>query len=393
MSIKNKRLNVKQKLLSYLPDYPGWCGRSESTIARAIKETRHAVRIAKESCLAEGLITVELMPYRNRPNDRHIIRKSPPVFNPRFSLPLERSDTAPAPDFVCLNMWMDLDRMSLIEMYLKSGFVLHPARNKVPVERMTRRRWNKEYPTLEKVIDYFYKNPDVQIAHWLDDYFVVDFDYKLSSVKQSEANTTTRIDGVTATPMDTTTPDFLNIFIDSVNTLTVETQRGFHFYLQSFAEQSSSVGRLGESIDTKCNGSFIMLPDNTEHCNYRWNNLHRPAPTPQEIQNIFQIRRTSGNETTIGRSNTMKYEQAFDKWDTYNRKFKDDPIPKGTRHTNIFLRGRTLHRPEINGRKLFSPSEIKAELYRVNDLLCQPPFFKHELNEQIAKILTLPDVE
>jgi len=148
---------------------------------------------------------------------------------------------------------------------------------------------------------------------------------------------------------------FLSAYSEAAGTAQVETGRGRHFFFQWEAGIRNDAGRiLGEGIDVRGEGGFVILPPSL-HANgnrYRWLNESDPQPLPQGLRDAL-MRRTTGRDKS--------------QRDSLER------IKEGERNSTLTSLGGTMRRRRM------SLQALEAALLVENAQKCDPPLPETEV--------------
>lgn len=300
---------------------------TEKNLAKQIGVRAQKIKFLKEELETARLIDIRLYPNGRRSNARHEITK--------FSTTRRSPICKHIRDAVCFYQWHLLERLSLIECYLKSGWNVLPfePRGKRPVSGITVHSWRRK--SIEEKIDYFYTNPTVNVGLVNCHFTIVDVDSKCNYWSDHDK---------------------------FKNTLTVSTGRGFQNYFRSDSIVTTTAKVLPD-IDTRCKDSFAVLPPSIHESGkpYEWINIQVPEPLPIEFRRAWQ-------------------QSYFDSSVVTGRFILPEGIPSGTRNDMLWRFGRSL---KCKGLNFF---EIDAELKRINQHCCAPPLGRTELDLLIENV-------
>jgi hypothetical protein len=319
-----------KKLYDFLPPL---CWMTKEHLAKALRLRASKIKVLKDELEAARLLKILFHLNGKRANPRHEIIKLSGRGNP-ICQHISKS--------YCIGEWRRLDRNSLIECYLKSGWGVLPfaPRAKKPVRGFSAYRWGRM--TAAQKMDYFFDNPSLNVGLVVCSHLmVVDVDAKN------------------------------NVWIehdDFHNTLTVSTPRGFHFYFRNDAVVTTST-KLLPDIDTRCRASFVVLPPSIGSNNkpYEWETIARPNHLPIEFRREWRQREFEARK----RSATSFILPAF--------------VGKGSRNETLWRYGRSL---KCKGNNFY---EIEAELTDYNRNNCSPPLPAAEMETLILNVWSRPN--
>jgi len=212
----------------------------------------------------------------------------------------------------------------------------------IPVDRSTKRplvvwqRYQHHLPTEEQINDWWTRWPNANIGM-----------------------ITGRISGLVVVDTDSNeaTSRFLSAYPEAQVTLQAETGRGRHFYFKWEVDIRNDAGRiLGEGIDVRGEGGFVILPPSL-HSNgkrYGWLNLNESEPQP-----LAQGLRDALTRHTTGRDNSQH--------ESVGR------IQEGERNDCLTSLAGTMRRRGM------SPEAITAALLAENVQRCDPPLPESEV--------------
>lgn len=303
--------------------------KSAEVLAKELKVRKEKIKAAKDLLEAEGKIYIRYLRNGKRANPMHQITK---IGNPIYK----------HIRLAGLSLWADLDRLNLIEMYLKSGWNVIPFRGKQPAVKSVN-AWLDKHQTTYQVIDYFYTH--------------------------TEMNVGMRVQGLTIIDLDSQAmPDYFFRAGTFTNTLTAKTGNGYHFYFRHDPVVRTSAKTLDQYTDTRCDGSFIVLPPSVHESGsvYSWHNVEQIRALPIEIRRLW-------------RENDFQDEQSGTKF------VMPSEIPYGTRNDTLFKHGRSLRKRGM------SKAQLGLELHRVNDSRCNPTMSFSEMDRLIEHIWTYRD--
>jgi Bifunctional DNA primase/polymerase, N-terminal/Primase C terminal 1 (PriCT-1) len=321
--------SLSQQLFNHL-DEVSW--KTERNLAKELKVRADKIRPAKDYLEEHHKIVIRYYRNGNRPNPRHEITKiskSGVQSNSIYGLAV-------------LSLWNELDRLSLIELYMKSGWSILPFHNKQPaVENV--KAWLARYKSIEQVLAYFDQHPELNVGMKVQGLTVVDLDCQ-------------------------EIPEYFCRAGNFMDTLTAKTGKGYHFYFQRDPVVRTSTKILDKSTDTRCDGSFIVLPSSAHESGfvYSWHNLSPVQALPIQIRRLW-------------RENNFKAQQS-------DREFiLPYAILQGTRNDTLFRFGRSLRKQGL------SLEEINCELSHINHTRCNPTLSYPELRRLLHHIWTYPD--
>lgn len=226
-----------------------------------------------------------------------------------------------------LSLWADMPRLDLIDCYLRSNMNIVPILPGTKQPAFSQAYWSKL--SREQKIDHFWNHPDEGVGAWLAPGRVV-WDY--DSNREPE------------------------------NTLV--SRRGDHshnHFTDSTGQIYSTAKAIAPDIDTKANGSLIILPPTIHPTGmpYRWEILRNPAPIPAKLWEMWNAR-NSLTGFTLNDLPRIIYE--------------------GERDNTIWCYGRRL---KAAGASL---NEIDRQLRILNFERCQPSFSSREIARKIAHV-------
>jgi hypothetical protein len=328
--MSSKLSPTAEALYSHLPPV---CWKTEQTLAKEIGVSRKLIRKAKVELENARKIIIKDCYNGRRSNPRNEILKLTPRERPL-------SNSLP-PRLVAPNIWAGLDRMEMVEQYLNSGWEIVPFQpmGKRPV--MPLPRWRMNYATASSALNYFHKHQDVNIGLAVQGMTVVDLDTK-------------------EVPNEFSCREF-------DDTLTSETGRGLQFFFEDDPVVTSSVKVYSPNVDTRCSGSFVVLPPSIHESGfqYRWvtcTGLEKlPVPFRREWRKNYSKR---------------GYFQPFS---------LPASIPNGERNDTLFRYGRSLRK------RGHTFAELEHELNQANAFRCQPPLSSFEMYRLIGNVWNLRD--
>lgn len=158
-----------------------------------------------------------------------------------------------------LNLWGEMPGLDLIDCYLRSNMNIVPIMPGTKQPAFSQAQWSGL--SRDQKIDHFWRNPEHGVGAWLDSRHCV-FDY--DSDRQPE------------------------------NTLVSRRGAHSHNFFQGDGAIYSTVKALADDIDTKANGSLIILPPTIHPSGmpYQWEILRNPAPIPQKLMLMWNARNT-----------------------------------------------------------------------------------------------------
>jgi Bifunctional DNA primase/polymerase, N-terminal/AAA domain/Primase C terminal 1 (PriCT-1) len=147
--------------------------------------------------------------------------------------------------------------------------------------------------------------------------------------------------------------------VDIPITLEVETGAGFHFWLRSSQEIKNSAGKLGQGIDVRGWGGYVVAPPSVHSTGriYTFRNQDPIADFPLEILAKLQ----------------PPVEEDQDLILSYSSDMMPDFAPEGSRNDFLARIGGKLRRQG------FSPTEIESTLLTTNLQRCSPPLTDKEV--------------
>jgi len=152
---------------------------------------------------------------------------------------------------------------------------------------------------------------------------------------------------------------FLSAYSEAARTAQVETGRGRHFYFQWEEGIHNHAGRiLGESIDVRGEGGFVILPPSV-HSNgkiYEWLNDSDPLPLPPSLK-----------QTLTG---YFKHEPGFKSGEA-----PSDRIREGQRNTVLTSLAGSMRQRGM------TEEAIEAALHAENRLRCESPLSDAEVTK------------
>lgn len=330
-SVKSKTRGLTplaQKLYEHL-DPVSW--KKAEVLAKELRVRKAKIKGAKDELEEKGKIIIRYFRNGNRKNPKHEITK---IGNPIYK----------HIRLAGLSLWNDLDRLSLIEMYLKSDWNILPFHNKQPAIRDTD-AWLARYKTIERVLEYFHQRPELNVGM--------------------------RVQGLTIIDLDCQEiPEYFCRARGFMDTLTAKTAKGYHFYFKHDPVVRTSTKTLDEKTDTRCEGSFIVLPPSVHESGfvYSWDNLALVRPLPIELRRMW---RGNDFQAQQNRPNLLlSYE-----------------IPEGMRNDTLFRFGRSLKKQGM------TKEEIAQELNHANHSRCNPNLSFSEMDRLIKHIWTYSDRE
>jgi hypothetical protein len=317
---------LTQRLYHHL--HPVSWKRNE-VLAKELKVRKEKIKAAKDRLEEEGKIYVRYFRNGNRPNPWHETIK---VGNPIYK----------HMRVVGLSLWRDLDKMNMIEMYLKSGWDILPFRDKHPAVKNVD-EWLVRHRSIDQVLDHFDKHPDMNVGM--------------------------RVRGLTVIDSDRTEiPDKFCGAENFCDTLTARTARGYHFYFQRDPVVRTSVKVLDEKTDTRCDGSFVVLPPSIHPTGavYTWHQLAPVQTLPIQVRRVWRENEFRGRGASTGF--LLPHE-----------------IPEGMRNDTLFRYGRSLRRQGL------TEDEVVQELRHVNSTRCVPRLGFAEIDRLIRHVWTYAD--
>jgi hypothetical protein len=201
--------------------------------------------------------------------------------------------------------------------------------------------WRHRYSTSSSILDYFYSNQHLNVGLVVQGITVIDLDTKEIP------------------------DDFSRIEFD--DTLTSETGNGFQFFFQADPIIRTSAKVLSDCIDTRCNGSFVVLPPSIHKSGfqYRWVTCAGLEKLPIPVRRLWQ--------------------KNYFKQGEYRTLHLPATIPEGCRNDTLFRYGRTLRRQDMTF------AEIELELNQANSFRCDPPLGSLEMCRLIRNVWYLQD--
>ena len=347
-SIPARRLfSLVYDIIAISPDRS--CYASERALAKHLSLRKATVHAAKYELIEAGALCLSLRENGNRRNPRHRLTLPPAQKKKNAARKMLMSrvpDLSRVPvneaykaslGLCALSLWIDADRMSLVEFYLKSGLdlcALWPGKKK-PI-------WTKKFAarlTFDQKLDTFYHDPALGVGVWLDPRFEV-FDHDSDRLPLPE------------------------------DTLVSVRANHAHVWFEASGEIYNTSGKVAPDLDTRAAGGLLVLPP-TPHEDgqdlYQWQTLHIPKPVPPEYLALWHSRKMEG-----ARAGVRLYELPA-------------RIEYGTRDNTIWSYGRSLKAAGADR------EFIAARLRQVNFERCKPPLSPDEVERKIRHVLTWKD--
>lgn len=335
-SITRTRTLPTEELLSFIaeivarsPDKS--CFASTSFLAQSIGRRKADVNAAKWELINSGKIELSLRANGNRRNLRHrLTLPTTPVTPARTPPPSDAMSRVPTSltfPLMGLTLWGEMPRLDLIDCYLRSNMNVVPILPGTKQPAFSQAQWSKL--SKSEKLDYFYTHPEQGVGAWLSPGRVV-WDY--DSDRQPE------------------------------NTLV--SRRGEHshnHFTDPSGEIYSTAKAIAPDIDTKANGSLIILPPTIHPTGmpYRWEVLRNPEPVPAKLMEMWRGRSTL---TAFSLSDLPRV------------------IYEGERDNTIWCFGRRLR---AAGATFI---ELDRQLRLLNSEHCQPSFSNREIAYKISHV-------
>jgi len=313
-----------KRLYEFMPKN---CWMTAENLAKAIHVRKETIGQLKNELEAARLIDVYFYINGKRANPKHEIVKRTGVGGNSICKHISRA--------YCIDEWSWLDRNSLIECYLKSGWNIIPftPREKRPIDNFFAGEWNRK--SADEKMDFFFNNPTLNVGLAVCHFTIVDVDSKTNSWLQHQ---------------------------NFGNTLTVSTARGFQSYFRNDSVITTSA-KVMPDIDTRCKGSFVVLPPSIHPTGtpYEWAMICKPELLPIEFRREWR-------------------QRYFDACDKSSGFLLPSTIPEGMRNDTIWRYGRGL---KCSGKTFF---EVENELRRINFTICEPPLSAMEMERLINHV-------
>jgi putative DNA primase/helicase len=157
---------------------------------------------------------------------------------------------------------------------------------------------------------------------------------------------------------------FLAAYPDAKHTRQVKTPRGIHFYFKHTPGIPNSAGRIGQGIDVRSDGGYVVTPPSIHQngMTYEWLNRKSVQPLTQKLKELILRPNRNSMKSKINNS-TRK------------------TIDKGERNNRLTSMAGSLNA------KGFSQESILAALRSENKLKCDPPLSDNEV-QQIAESIS-----
>lgn len=336
--VRERLFKLISNVIKESPDRSCWM--SESTMARHLKVGHATVHEEKWQLINGGRLILEERKNGKRKNPKHrLTLPIPESIHKAYPAPTTECGRCEALPLVGFDLWNELERVDLIDCYLRSGWNVCPLAKLKKIPIFTRDRWSNW--NCEKTLDFFYNNPGLGVGMWLDDSMTV-FDFDSDR----------------------------KVFCD---TLISKRSDHSHAFFAGHPEiyNLSKINRTADfdgDIDTKARGGLVVLPPTVHESGmrYEWHNLVVPAPVPDSLLEVWRAR-SSGKPTGF--------------------QLRDLPnvIQHGVRNDTLWSYGRHLKATGASG------DEIAAELINVNAGRCRPPLKTRELDRLIDHVWTHPN--
>jgi len=309
-------------------------------MAKALHWRKLKLRRVKAQLINSGRLLLSLRRNGNRKNPKH--RLSLPA--PPSAQPQPRTPRSPKhamyrvpdlPVLVGFTIWPEMDRLTLIDCYLRSQWNVCPLKPLSKVPLFSKRRWAKL--NRSEKIDIFYGEPDYGVGLWLD-------------------STMTVIDVDSARELD-------------YPTLTAVRGDHRHYYFEGAPEITNSVKVLADDIDTKADGGLIVLPP-TMHASgipYQWEHIATPIPVPAALLDIWRAREYERPHPTVIPASTVDLRSL------------PAIIREGERDETLWRYGRMLRASGVPF------SELSAALHAISERF-QPQFSRRQVDAKIRHV-------
>lgn len=149
--------------------------------------------------------------------------------------------------------------------------------------------------------------------------------------------------------------------VDIPITLEVETGNGFHFWLRSDQEIRNSAGKLGQGIDIRGGGGYVVAPPSV-HSNGRTYTFRNQGPIAELPDDLIHKLIDPEPELEPEEDIILSYSPDIDAF-----------APEGSRNDFLTKIGGKLRRQG------FSPEEIESMLIAANLKRCSPPLTDKEV--------------
>jgi hypothetical protein len=323
-----KKIEVSEaanELYDFMPDT---CWMTATILARGVHVRKARISALLDELEEARLIDIHFFQNGKRSNPKRVIKKVNKPSSKSFPI-LLNAILIGFPEKVS-------DRNSVIEIYLKKNLPVFPFEpfGKKPV--MDTYSWGRL--GLSEKINFFLDNSSLNVGLRIPrNICVIDVDTKFNG--------------------SLNLPEFQE-------TLSVSTGRGFHYYFSSDAVVNKSSSGVLPSIDTRCKGSFVVIPPSQHKSgvHYEWLNLKRPQSLPIKFRREW---RTAYFKKSAGR-NKFRFNGEF--------------ILQGTRNDILWRYGRSLRARGLDY------VEIENALNMANQENCIPKLSSIELNKWIKHI-------
>lgn len=322
------KIDVSEAAIELYNLLPDPCWMTAANLAKNIQVRKSRISVLLDELEEARLIDMHFFQNGQRSNPKRVIKK------------VNKTSLKSSP--VLLNAILIgfpekvFDRNSKIEIYLKKNLPVFPFEQcgKKPVFNVN--SWEKL--NLSEKIDFFLKNPLLNVGLRVPQKIcVIDVDTKFSNWSNL--------------------PNFQE-------TLSVSTDRGFHYYFLSDAVVNKSSSGVLPNIDTRCKGSFVVIPPSQHKSgiHYEWLNLKKLQPLPIKFRREWRIayfKKSAGK-------NKFRFNGGF--------------ILQGTRNNTLWRYGRSLRARGLDY------IDIENALNMTNQECCFPKLSSIELNKLIKHI-------
>jgi hypothetical protein len=379
----SKQGQVEKRILAYIKKVisnsaNGYCCVSQAVIRRALKVRKQSVTDACRAIVERGdLIRIEVK-NKNRKNQKYYYflpnaelsgnsnkssfsqegastKEAYSKIEESLKIVAERIEAERikiVPNFLEIESWKNLDKISLVEKYLDAGLMVTPL---VEGKKFPPQGWSKEYlrtQSKDDLLNYFRQNPQSDVGCWMPNNFVV--------VDADDLDEFYRLTGG-----------------ETWETLTVTSGReegGLHFWFRHGGTIGSGAG-IRPNLDYKSSGSLVVLPPSVHKSGavYQWKNLVAPADAPQLIQNLYDTRENLKKDTELERVEAAR-------WSSLPTLTADTVLTEKKRYKRLFPIGRRL-------RFRLDAEQVAAELHRLNQLCCRPPLNEERMRKLINDVL------